>query len=296
MRVLVLLALAALLVPAAARAGGWKEEPVVPSLGAGVGAHVREIARRGAALGVRRDFVAKLGDSITASSAFLVPLACSAPVWGGWSELTGTVSYFGRDPAPGETTAACGTVNSFSRTSAAAVRGWTLDDALRPKSHPPQGCTDEPAVRCELELLHPSVALIMFGTNDVAKTREGPFRRRLAHVAELAEGAGTIPVISTIPPRLSSPRLRAKTERFDAEIGALAANRRLPLWNYWRQMSAPRIPRHGIGPDGVHPSLCSSCSAINFTPSGLRQGYALRNLGALRVLDRLRQQVLEPGG
>jgi len=271
-------------------------QPVVPTLSGTVGEHVRAIARRGAAMGVRRDYVAKLGDSITVSPAFLVPLACSEPVWGGWSELQGAVSFFGRDPAPGGTAAACGAVNSFSRTSVAAVRGWTTGDALRSRPSLPADCGAEAAIGCELALLHPSVALIMFGTNDVSASREGPFRRHLAHVAEIVEKAGAIPVISTIPPRLSSSRLAAKTERFDAVIAALAANRSLPLWNYWRQMSAPRIPRHGIGPDGVHPSLCAACSAIDFTPRGLRQGYALRNLGALRVLDRLRQQVLEAPG
>lgn len=245
------------------------------------------------ALGVRPDYVAKLGDSITASSAFLVPLACSEPAWGGWSELRGAVSFFGRDPAPGVTSAACGKVNSFSRTSGAAVRGWTSDDALRSESPSPADCAPEPAVRCELEELHPSVALIMFGTNDVKSAGMGRFRHHLAQIAEIVEEAGAIPMISTIPPRLNSRRLGAKTERFNQEIAALAANRRLPLWNYWRQMSAPRIPRDGIGPDGVHPSLCLACSAIDFTPRGLTQGYALRNLGALRVLDRLRQQVLE---
>ena len=57
-------------------------------------------------------------------------------------------------------------------------------------------------------------------------------------------------------------------------------------------MVEPGVPLGGLSRDGVHPSvLCPPCTAIDFRPVGLRQGYALRNLGALRVLDRLRRGV-----
>ena len=98
-------------------------------------------------------------------------------------------------------------------------------------------------------------------------------------------------MVSTIPPRPRQP-FSQRVARFNAEIAALAENRALPLWNFWRQMAAPGVPDQGLGEDGVHPSvLCPPCTAIDFRPAGLRQGYALRNLGALRVLDRLRREV-----
>jgi hypothetical protein len=141
------------------------------------------------------------------------------------------------------------------------------------------------------------VALIMFGTNDLKTLSAVEFRRDLAQVARLVSGAGVIPVISTIPPRARWP-FSQRVERFNAEIAALAAGRRLPLWNYWRQMTAPGIPSDGLSRDGVHPSvLCPPCTAVDLRPAGLWQGYALRNLGALRVLDRLRRTVpLEEDG
>jgi len=37
------------------------------------------------------------------------------------------------------------------------------------------------------------------------------------------------------------------------------------------------------------PSLCPPRTAIDFRRAGLRQGFARRNLGALRMLDRLRR-------
>ena len=266
----------------------WEELPVVPLLGPAVAGHVEKIADRGRSVGNRPRVFAKIGDSITSSPSFLQALACRSPRLGSWSELRGTVEFFGATPVPrGVEEAQCPTSNSFSRLGVAAAPGWRVIDALAPLESSP-GCEGLPAVRCELLLLRPSVALIMFGTNDLEDFNAIQFRRDLARLARLVAGSGTIPVISTIPPRPRWP-FPQRVARFNAEIAALAENRALPLWNYWRQMTAPGVPNQGLGEDGVHPSaLCPPCTAIDFRPAGLQQGYALRNLGALRVLDRLR--------
>jgi len=251
----------------------WEELPVVPALGPAVSSHLEKIAGRGARLGNQPGVFAKIGDSITASPSFLQALACHSPQLGGRSELRGTVEFFGTTPVPrGSEEAQCEVSDSYSRVGVAAVPGWRAVDALARLEASPE-CGDLPAVSCELELLHPSVALIMFGTNDLTDFTAVQFRRDLARVVRLVSRAGTIPVISTIPPR---PRYGQRVARFNAEIAALAENRALPLWNYWRQMVAPGVPDEGLGEDGVHPSA---------------QGYALRNLGALRVLDLLRRSV-----
>jgi hypothetical protein len=272
-------------------AAGWEELPVVPTLGPVVVAHLEKVAARGELVGDQAGVFAKLGDSITASPSFLQALACRRPRLGAWSELRGTLEFFGATSAPrGTEEAECSTSNSYSRVGVAAAPGWRAVDALSRLESSPQ-CGALPAVSCELRLIRPSVALIMFGTNDLTDFTAVQFRRDLARVARLVAGAGTIPVISTIPPRAGRP-FSQRVSRFNAEIAALAENRALPLWNYWRQMVEPGIPNQGLGEDGVHPSaLCPPCTAIDFRSEGLRQGYALRNLGALRVLDRLRRLV-----
>jgi hypothetical protein len=273
------------------RGAGWEEMPVVPALGPVVAAHLEKIAGRGESFGNRPGVFAKIGDSITASPSFLQALACRTPRLGAWGDLRGTLGFFGETPVPaGSEEALCPVSNSYSRVGVAAVPGWTAVDSLSRLEASPE-CGDLPAVSCELHLLRPSVALIMFGTNDLTDFTAVQFRRDLARVSRLVAEAGTIPVISTIPPRARWPYAR-RVARFNAEIAALAENRALPLWNYWRQMVEPGVPNQGLGEDGVHPSaLCPPCTAIDFRPEGLRQGYALRNLGALRVLDRLRRLV-----
>jgi hypothetical protein len=261
-----------------ASATEWEGLPVVPALDPLVVAHLEKVMGRGEHVGNRPGVFAKIGDSITASPSFLQALACQRPRLGGWSELRGTVEFFGEAPVPrGSEEAQCSVSNSYSRVGVAAVPGWRAVDALSRLEASPE-CLDLPAVSCELRLTRPSVALIMFGTNDLTEFTAVQFRRDLARVVRLVSSAGTIPVISTIPPRT---RYSQRVARFNAEIAALAENRALPLWNYWRQMVAPGVLDRGLGEDGVHPSA---------------QGYTLRNLGALRVLDRLRRRLPLGGG
>jgi hypothetical protein len=272
-------------------AAEWEELPVVPVLDPVVAGHLEKVAARGERFGNSPGVFAKIGDSITASPSFLQALACQRPQLGEWSELRGTLGFFGETAVPrGQEEAQCSVSNSFSRVGVAAVPGWRAVDALSRLEASPE-CLDLPAVSCELQQTRPSVALIMFGTNDLTEFTAVQFRRDLARVVRLVSSAGTIPVISTIPPRPRPPYAQ-RVARFNAEIAALAENRALPLWNFWRQMTGPGVLNQGIGEDGVHPSaLCPPCTAIDFRPAGLRQGYALRNLGALRVLDRLRRSV-----
>lgn len=272
-------------------AAEWEGLPVVPVLGPVTAGHLERIQSRGERFGNRPGVFAKIGDSITASPSFLQALACQPPRLGAWEELRGTLEFFGKTSVPrGSEEAQCPASNSYSRLGVAAVGGWRAADALLPRESLPE-CQGLPAVSCELQLLRPSIALIMFGTNDLEDFTAVQFRRDLASLARLVSGAGTIPVISTIPPRARRPFSR-RVARFNEEIAALAENRALPLWNFWRQMVEAGVPRRGLSRDGVHPSaLCPPCTAIDFRSAGLRHGYALRNLGALRVLDRLRRQV-----
>jgi len=274
-------------------AANWREAPIVPEVSPAMETHLRAIARRGAGAGNRPGVVAKVGDSITESNAFLTEMACQSPRFGKFSRLEGTWRFFGQTRLPdGYGTPECEVSDSYSRRSVAAVAGWMASDANHPLQSPPPGCEGLAAVECELRLLKPAFAVVMFGTNDVEEVGTQAFRRNLADAVAKIERAGTIPIVSTIPPRKGPFTL--KTERFNREIAGLAKNRKLPLWNYWRQMAAPDVPSAGLSRDGVHPSVCRSCTSIDFTPRGLQQGYALRNLGALLALERVRHRVFSP--
>jgi hypothetical protein len=198
-------------------AAEWQGLPVVPALGPVVTSHLEKVASRGERLGNRPGIVAKIGDSITASPSFLQGLACWPPRLGRWAELRGTFEFFGTRSVPrGSEEAQCPVSNSYSRLGVAAVGGWRAADALLPRESLPE-CQGLPAVSCELQLLRPSVALIMFGTNDLEFFTATQFRLDLARVVRLVSSAGTIPVISTIPPR-ATRRFSQRVGRFNEEI------------------------------------------------------------------------------
>jgi hypothetical protein len=297
MRIACVLAVAfALAAPAPAAADGLRTTPVVPPLAGNTAEHVRAIFTTGAALGNNVDVFAKVGDSITESGSFLQDLACMDPAWGRWSALDEARGFYGVHTFPrGYTSVWCERANSFSRASAAAVTGWDAADALAAPMHdPPAGCAGVSPLTCEYRLLRPSVALIMFGTNDVESFDADAYEANLAAIAERSEQAGVIPVLSTIPPRADRKHRNPLVTRFNRRVLAVADEYRVPVWNYWRSLQGPDMVGHGIGDDGVHPSLYGGCEPplgcrpLDFTRRGLRYGYNQRNLGALRVLDRLR--------
>ncbi len=174
-------------------AAEWQELPVAPTLGPVVISHLEKVASRGERFGNHPGVVAKIGDSITASPSFLQALACSPPQLGQWDELRGTLGFFGRTAVPrGSEEARCAVSNSYSRLGVAAVGGWRAADALLPRESFPE-CQGLPAISCELQLLRPSVALIMFGTNDLEEITAVQFRLDLARVARLVSRSGNHP-------------------------------------------------------------------------------------------------------
>jgi hypothetical protein len=264
--------------------------------------------RKGAALGNRADVFAKLGDSISQSPTYLQGLGCGQWNLGRYSDLRPTIRQFAARPLRGESSE-CGRTNSFSRNSAAA-RGfamsfWAIEAG---GSSDPSCATTESPLVCELRLVRPAYALIMFGANDVnvALGFHGDptplFLANMGQIIATARRLGVVPVLSTIPPRGDAVDTALATEQLNAGLRRLAANRHAPLINLWRAL-AP-LPNHGLYPDGLHlsvsgwpgcarpcdPNLCAPvCRAANFTPAGLAYGSDARNLITLLTLRRLSQ-------
>jgi hypothetical protein len=148
-------------------------------------------------------------------------------------------------------------------------------------------------LECEYRLAKPSVALIMFGTNDSGGMPIAEFQRNLQRIVQISIDMGVIPVLSTIPPKHYNPATDGRVPEFNQVIIATARAYDVPLWNYGLVMS--RLPGEGLDPDGVHPSIPPSGNSAIFTADQLRYGYTMRNLTALQVLYTLWQQVLYDG-
>ena len=218
--------------------------PAVGRIDATTKERLQAVWRAGQALGRRPNVLAKVGDSITASGSFLSDVGDGRAVLGGRADLAPIIAYYRAavvDRAGGRAH------NSLNRRSLAAKAGWTGADILGL----PGDLTQAPVTR-EYAALNPSVALIMFGTNDLDRTGVDFYSQNLSDVVEATLRAGIIPVLSTIPDRRDYPQAAYRTLPYNDAVRELAARERVPVIEYWGALQD--LPNGGLGPDRVHPS------------------------------------------
>lgn len=240
--------------------------------------NAREIYLRGLDLGNIPGVFAKVGDSITATTLFLSQISSGSLVLGEYEYLRPVIEFFSQIPARDH--------YSFANSSLAARGGWTSDDVLNPARAASGLCRPgETPLVCEYRTNRPSIALIMFGTNDVGQMNSNTYRANMELIIQISIDMGIIPVISTIPDRPDSTAATRVFE-FNAILAELAAIYDIPLWDYWLAMQD--LPNRGLSGDRVHPSYDYATSqTANFTADGLRYGFNMRNLTALMVLDAI---------
>jgi uncharacterized protein YraI len=250
----------------------------------GISFHARQIYLDGQSKGNRADSFSKVGDSITFSLAYLYPLAGDYSLRD-FSYLSPALSFFSGPNGRGE--------NCFGATPIAAYPGWTTADVLTPGGAKTGNCgSGETPLECEYRTAQPSVALIMFGTNDIAQNMSlDTFRANLQRIVDISISHGVIPVLSTIPP---FPTLESSARAFNEAIVATARANDIPLWDYYASIN--KLPNRGLSSDGVHPSEAPDHQDATFDEEHLQYGFTMRNLGALQMLYELWRQVLYDSG
>lgn len=224
---------------------------------------LREVA--GADEALAGDVFMKVGDSITASASFLRCFEGSSVDLDG-RPLEATRAHFLAGDAAG--------TSPYRRESLAAVVGWSASAAL---------AGDPPPLVREHEALRPRFGVVMFGTNDVGFRTSEAFARDVWTITDRLLARGTIPLLSTIPPRDDSTSADARVPIFNLAVRAIAQGRGVPLVDYHRELLP--LPAHGLAGDGVHPQVYASGGCI-LTVAGLQFGANVRNLITLEQLDR----------
>ncbi|MCB9612942.1 MAG: SGNH/GDSL hydrolase family protein [Sandaracinus sp.] len=214
------------------------------------------------------DVFMKVGDSITVSTAFLNCFAGTNVDLDG-RPLDATLTHFRGGDAAGS--------SPFTRDSRAAVVGWS---ANAPLAGDPSPLDQEHAA------LDPRFAVVMYGTNDVGFRETEAFARDLWTITDTLLARGTIPLLSSIPPRDDSASADAKVPLYNLAVRALAQGRGVPFVDYHRELLP--LANHGLAGDGVHPQVAGAGGCV-LTADALRQGYNVRNLLVLEQLDRARR-------
>ena len=212
---------------------------------------------------------AKVGDSITAATDFMRCYSSTTPDLGSHGALSTTIDYFRAGNAAGST--------PFGRESYAAVGGTMASDVLAGSPSP---------LERELSAINPSIALVMFGTNEVRFGRSAEeMATNLWTVVDTLIARGVVPVMSTIPPMNGNPDADSHIPQFNRFIRAIAQGRGVPLVDFYRDMVP--LANRGISSDGIHPSTYPSGACV-LTSAGLAYGYNTRNLIELEALARVR--------
>jgi len=235
------------------------------------------LALYGRALAAGRDaqMFIKVGDCMTANPYFLLPIGAGDYELGEHADLQRVVDYF----SGGES-------DAFARESQAAAGGFNAASVVDSLWANPQFCEQgETPLACEIRLANPSIALIMFGTNDVQYLNAEQFDYFLRQVVVQTMRADVLPILSTFPPR---PEFPEQGELFNRIVAQVAQDYDVPLINLWRALEP--LPHQGVDPDDpTHLTTPAEGGACYFVGENLQSGFAVRNLLTLRALDAVLQ-------
>jgi len=248
----------------------------------GVNQNSIDIFRRGQTMGNRANVFTKVGDSITFTPWFLDSVGDGLYTLDQHAYLQDAINWFIAEPARDE--------NSFKHNSVAMDSGWNAYLMQNPDYANPSLCqVGETPLECEYRITRPSIALIMFGTNDVGFMDGIAFRQNMEWIVQTSIDNGVIPVISTIPNRRDR---QEEVPGFNRIIRDVARKYNIPLWDYNAILAT--LPNEGLSGDGIHPNSSprGQVGQADFTDANLQYGFPMRNFTALQVLNSLLQQVI----
>lgn len=241
--------------------------PVVPE----ISQTALDIYTNGLARGNDPHTFIKVGDCMTHTPYFLIPIGTGQYDLGDYAGLARVIEQFGGAER-----------NSFARESQAAAGGFNAASVLDSIWANPEFCeAGETPLACELRHMQPGIALIMFGTNDVQYLTEEQFDYFLRGVVVETIRHGTLPILSTFPQR---PEFPEKTLLFNQIVAQIALDYDLPLINLWLALEA--LPHQGVDPaDPTHLTMPPSEAVCAFVGENLQAGFTVRNLLTLQALD-----------
>jgi len=247
--------------------------PVVPE----ISEHARLIYQDGLARGNDPHTFVKVGDCMTHTPNFLTPVGQGDYALGDYESLKQVIDYFSGSEQ-----------NPFSRESQAAAGGFNAASVLDSLWANPEFCqAGESPLMCETRIMRPSIALVMFGTNDVQYLTEEQFDFSLRSVVVAMIRNGTLPILSTFPER---PEFPDKSLVFNQIVVRIAQDYDIPLINLWRALEP--LPNKGIDPEETTAmSVPPGGGVCTFIGPNLEAGFTVRNLVTLQTLEAVLKAV-----
>ena len=254
--------------------------PVVPEITPAA----RTIYQAGLARGNNPRVFSKLGDCMTETPYFLAPFSEGKYDLGAYGSLQAVMDQFAGVPAR----ASGWKLDSFATVGLAAASGFNIAGPLDPTWADPKWCqAGESPAACEYRVSRPSVALIMFGTNDVNYTEAAAYDFYLRTLIIQTLDQDILPIVSTFPTRPENPE---KSLLLNQIVARVAEAYGIPLINLNRALES--LPNHGVNPeDTIHLSVPADGRVDVFTATDLQAGFTVRNLVTLQTLEAVLRAV-----
>ena len=240
--------------------------PIVPA----ISNTARSIYQASLKAGHHANAFSKLGDCMTENPYFLGPFGAGQYDLAQYSNLKPVIEQF--------------TADSFARKGNAAASGFNVAGPLDSTWSDPQICKGgESPLSCEYRVQQPSIALIMFGTNDVGYTEPDAYNYYLRTLVNQTLDANVLPVLSTFPTR---PEHVEKSLLLNQIVIKVATEYDLPLINLNRALEP--LPHHGVDPnDTIHLSVPADKRVDVLSADHLQFGFTVRNLVTLQTLEAI---------
>ncbi len=235
---------------------------------------MRDVYQRGLEMRHYTHVITKIGDSVSADSLYLNVMSRPSANLGPYDYLSDALHYFAASTQQGSVAARVG-LNTF----AVFDPTWAPSDQCEPNETP---------LHCELRLKRPSIALIMFGGNDVKNFNLAEYEQQMRRIVEETLAQGVIPVLSTFS---ADPNFDtwADSISFNTRIIQIATDYQVPLINLW--LAARSLPEFGLEGDGIHMNHWGTDTLRFDSGFPAFSGANLRNLLALRMVDEIRRTI-----
>ncbi|MEL7433348.1 MAG: SGNH/GDSL hydrolase family protein [Chloroflexota bacterium] len=236
-------------------------------------ANIQAIYESGQAIGNQAGVFSKVGDSMTVSRSFLYAFGVDNYDLAGHSYLQTIIDGYSETNTRGGT--------AFTADSLAAGEGWIGSSVFNPSIASPACNPNEPPLLCEYRIMRPSVAIIMFGTNDSGYRSDTQYREDIHAIVTFTENAGIIPLLTTMPNR---PDVAERVLAMNEILREIASERNLPIIDLYALTI--NLPNYGLTFDDVHLSTppAGLSGTATFTDANLQYGYTVRNLATLQAL------------
>jgi hypothetical protein len=255
----------------AAIAAQLAQIPVIPAISGNAVA----IYKRGIEQGRDAQHFIQIGDSNSASQAYLGLIGQGNYTLGSYGYLQATIDYFRG-----------GGINSFSEKVQTAQSGNLTTTIIDPIFGDPRFCPGTSPLDCEISRTNPSIAIIYLGAADRQSIDHGTYYDAMRSIVERLVANNVLPILTLMPTKPHPQRPELKGMEFNMIMLDIARQFDIPVINMWA--SVRDLPENGMQNDLLHFTY-SGNAYLNFAGDETIWGYTRWTLEVLKTLHALRQ-------